>query len=361
MKSKFKCICLTDVHNQQSMLDYPTTLRESMIKAVEYGVEEFGKFNLAIVGGDNVSDYPYWNKSCALPKKNFLDIKQKIVDCTERATIDGKVLYVAGNNDMILGDIGTEENLPYNTTEFYYTGPMIDRLGKLDDSELFTVKSIEKPHEHPYLNAFHYVINGIDFIGINIDPNTAFNSHDGYYTEETIDWIDSKLNEIDTDKNKLIFVIGHLSLYYRTNLILQKSKIENTDKLIEVLSKHKNLFYLYGHVHGENHCYTSTSQAVLFLDENGKVLESPNGSTATLVQMGGLRAFNPDSFEKDGLTGYGGDSEKAYHFSTGTCKLSQYLVFEVFNDRVRFSLRNTGNLENYEKEFKPQEYDVFLK
>ena len=143
--------------------------------------------------------------------------------------------------------------------------------------------------------------------------------------------------------------------------MVEKAKDKNIDKLIKVLSKHKNLFYLYGHVHGENYCYTSTSQAVLFLNEKGEVLESPNGSTATLVQMGGLRPFKPINFENDGLTGYGGGSEKVYHFATGTCKLSQYLVFEVFNDRVRFSLRNTGNLENYEKEFKPKEYDVFLK
>ena len=361
MESKFKCLCLTDAHNQQSMLDFPTTIRESLKKSIEYGVEEFGKFNLTIMGGDNVSDYPFWNKSCALPKKNFLDIKKKIIECTEKSTIDGKVLYVAGNNDMILGDIGTSENLPYNTTEFYYTGPMKERLGELSDKEAFRVKSIEKPHEFPYLNAFHYVINGIDFIGVSIDPNTAFNTHDGYYTEETIDWVDAKLNEIDPDGNKLVFVVGHLATYHRNNLVVEKAKDKNIDKFIEVLCKHKNLFYLYGHVHGERRCFTSTEQAVLFLNDKGNVLESANDSTATLVQMGGLRPFNPIYFENDGLTGYGGKNKKEYYFATGTCKLSQYLVFEVFDDRVRFYLRNTGNLKGYEKEFKPKEFDVFLK
>ena len=57
--------CYTDIHNQQAMLDYPTTVRSSLIKAKELAIEEFGKADIALIGGDNVSDYPYWNKSCA--------------------------------------------------------------------------------------------------------------------------------------------------------------------------------------------------------------------------------------------------------------------------------------------------------
>ena len=76
----------------------------------ENAVKEFGKADLAIIGGDNVSDYPEWDKSCALPKKNFLDLKYKLNAVAENTTKSGKVLYVAGNNDFILGDIGTVEN-----------------------------------------------------------------------------------------------------------------------------------------------------------------------------------------------------------------------------------------------------------
>ena len=68
MKKILTCFCFTDIHNQQSMLDYPTTLRGSLLRAAERSVAEFGMADLAIVGGDNLSDYPYWNRSCALPK-----------------------------------------------------------------------------------------------------------------------------------------------------------------------------------------------------------------------------------------------------------------------------------------------------
>ena len=135
----------TDIHNQQAMLDYPTTVRSSLIKAKEIAVAEFGKADIALIGGDNISDYPFWNKSCALPKKNFLDLKGKIHGCVSESVTDGKVLYVAGNNDMILGDIGTEENEPYNTTDFYDL--MDEAFGCLPDSEKIILKSTEKPGE----------------------------------------------------------------------------------------------------------------------------------------------------------------------------------------------------------------------
>ena len=204
MEKILTAFCYTDIHNQQSMLDYPTTVRKSLVQAKELAIEEFGAADLAIVGGDNISDYPYWNKSCALPKKNFLDLKAKMHACISESVKGGKVLYVAGNNDMILGDIATEENEPYNTTDFYDL--MDAAFGALPDSEKIILTSDEKPKEL-YWGAFHYVVNGIDFIGINIDPNTAFNSHEGCYTEQTLTWVKNKMNEIDPDGKKCVFVI----------------------------------------------------------------------------------------------------------------------------------------------------------
>ena len=159
MEKILTAFCYTDVHNMQAMLDYPTTVRSSLVQAAELSVEEFGLADLAIMGGDNVSDYPHWNKSCALPKKNFLDIKEKMHACVAKTTVDGKVLYVAGNNDMILGDIATEDNEPYNTTDFYDV--MDAAFGALPDNEKLILTSKEKPNEL-YWGAFHYTVKGID-------------------------------------------------------------------------------------------------------------------------------------------------------------------------------------------------------
>lgn len=360
--------CFTDIHNQQSMLDYPTKLRRSLLRARELAVAEFGLADLALVGGDNISDYPYWNRSCALPRKNFLDIKEKLHACVSSATRDGKVLYVAGNNDMILGDIGTEENPPYNTTDFY--GLMDAAFGPLPEEERFALAADEKPSER-YLGAFHYTVNGIDFIGINIDPNTAFNSHEGYYSSETLRWVGRKLGEIDPEGKKPVFLVGHLSaIYYYNDGELCETMINGDAALFyEILRGHRNAFYLYGHVHGERCCYRDfSSGAVLHIGEDGAPLgdnlgeRDSRGKTYaySLVHMGGLRPFGKQYFEADGLTGYGGREEAAHHPGTGTPTLAQYLVFEVFSDRVVFHIRNAGSCEGYSAEDRPLAYTVYF-
>lgn len=369
MKKLLTGFCFTDIHNQQAMLDYPTTVRKSLIQATELASEEFGLADVAIVGGDNISDYPHWNKSCALPKKNFLDIKNKINACIAKSVQDEKVLYVAGNNDMILGDIGTEDNAPYNTTDFY---DLMDRaFGELPESEKIILKAKEKPDDL-YWGAFHYVVNGIDFIGINIDPDTAYNSHEGYYNDETLIWVKNKLNEIDPDGRKCVFVVGHLSAIYYFNTGNLVETMDNGDRSLfyDIFRGHRNTFYLYGHVHGEDSCYREySSGAVLHINEQNMPLDSNLKAKDSigkeydfsLVHMGGLRPFGLQYFAKDGLEGFGGGKEKKYYPHTATPTLAQFLVFEVYEDRVVFYIRNTGEHEQYHRNDKLEEYTVYLR
>jgi hypothetical protein len=369
MKKILTAFCYTDIHNQQAMLDYPTTVRSSLIEATNLAKAEFGLADIALVGGDNISDYPYWNRSCALPKKNFLDLKEKMHRCISESVSDGKVLYVAGNNDMILGDIGTDENEPYNTTDFYDL--MDNAFGELPNDEKLILTSTEKPNEL-YWGAFHYVVNGIDFIGINIDPNTAFNSHEGYYSTQTLIWVKNKIDQIDPDGNKVVFVIGHLSAIYYFNNGKLCETMENGDRSLfyDIFKGHKNAFYLYGHVHGESSCYREySSGAVLHIDKNGMPLDSnirgidskDKDYEYSLVHMGGLRPFGAQYFENDGMSGYGGESDIKYYPSTATPNLAQFMIFELYADRVVFYIRNTGTHENYNKNDRLKEYVVYLR
>ncbi len=364
-----KTFCFTDMHNQQAMLDYPTTLRKSYLIAAENSVKEFGKADLAIIGGDNVSDYPEWNKSCALPKKNFIDLKQKLNSVAEDTTKNGKVIYVTGNNDFILGDIGTKDNEPYNTTDFYDC--MEKNFGKLPDNEVLLAKSKYKPNE-TYWNAFHYVVNGIDFIGINIDPDTAFNTHEGYYTDETLNWVKNKMCEIDLQGNKPIFVIGHLSAKcYHYGTELKETMINgNVNKFYDIFKGHKNVFYLYGHIHGESVMHKDYSScAVLHFDKNNNPLNNNFGQEDSnkkeyeysFVHMGGLRPFSIENFGDDGLTGYGGLAERQYYLGTSNPLFAQYLVFKVYNDKVVFYVRNTGKKEGFTPNDLLKPYTVYFR
>ena len=81
----------------------------------------------------------------------------------------------------------------------------------------------------------------------------------------------------------------------------------------------------------------------------------------SLVHMGGLRPFNEIYFENDALEGYGGLKEKKLYPHTATPLIAQFLVFELYSDRVVFHIRNTGEHELYNKKDKLQEYTVYLK
>lgn len=371
-----KIACYTDIHNQQVMLNYPTVLRRSAVVAADNTLEEFGKVDLAIVGGDNVSDYPYWNRSCALPYRNWLDLKQKLTANFARTAQRERVLYVNGNNDLILGDLPTAENPPYNTCEFYHAGPMKQTLGELAQDEYYGVYAKSKGKQAGmYHLAFHYVIDGIDFFGLNIDPDSAFDTHDGVFNRHALLWLKSKLAQIDPQGNRLIFVVGHLSTYCRKyGKIELCCAAEEAEALLSTFAGHRNLFYLFGHEHGQSCVYTDSASGVIpvgkdlrpvtqALRPQPEILEK---TAFHLVHMGGLRPFLTEKkfefFEPDGLTGtLPGVPEERYYEATGTPKLAQYLLMEVCADAVTLQYRNTGTLAGYTQNDKPKAYTVKLR
>lgn len=367
--------CYTDIHTMQSMLNFPTVLRNSAIVAADNTLAEFGKVDLSVIGGDNISDYPYYNQSCALPYKNWLDIKKKLVDNFARTAKKKRVLYVNGNNDLILGDLPTAENPPYNTCEFYHSGPMKQTLGVLTPDESIGIFADSKGEQAGlYHLAFHYTVDGTDFFGINIDPNTAFNSHDGFYNKEALCWLKNKLDEVDPDGNKPLFVVGHLSLYYRKCGQIENSRpLAETEQVLKAFRGHKNLFYLYGHVHGQTCLNSDSANGVIHIGKDlFPLTEETNPSDELLqkadfhlVHMGGLRPFPTETpfefFEQDGLTGILPGEQKEHYFEmTGTPKIGQYLVLDILNDRVDFMYRNTGSLPGFSQADKPKTYSVPL-
>lgn len=379
-----KIACYTDVHNQQSMLRIPTVMRGSAVKAVELTKKEWGEADIALIGGDNISDYPHWNKSCALPYAVWLDMKQNLVRTFAAAAKGGRVLYVDGNNDLILGDLPTKENPPYNTCEFYFDGPMKDTLGVLSEQDHIAKYAAAKGEQAGlHLLCFHYVVDGIDFFGINIDPDDAFNNHDCNYNAEALLWLKHKLSEIDPDGIKPIFVVGHLSAttVKDEERIVETMPERHKDALYDALSGHRNLFYLYGHVHGQGYTHAESCTAVLHFAPDGTPYPIPKGVTDSrevlkdtdeisfhTVHMGGLRPFYQMKdgkniyFEEDNIRAQMPWDDREHSYAgTATPKLAQYLLIETFADRVEFKFRNTGNYEGFTADDIPQTYTVWLR
>ena len=107
---------------------------------------------------------------------------------------------------------------------------------------------------------------------------------------------------------------------------------------------------------------------MLHIDKQGLPLGKNNEEISSagktyeysFVHMGGLRPFNNENFNADGLTGYGGEKEKTYFVGTGTPKLAQYLVLEVFEDKVVFNVRNAGDNDGYKPADKLKPYTVYF-
>ena len=69
------------------------------------------------------------------------------------------MLYVNGNNDLMLGDLSAADNPPYNTGEFYYSGPRIDTLGELSEGEYYGIYAKSKGKQAGlYHLVFHYIV-----------------------------------------------------------------------------------------------------------------------------------------------------------------------------------------------------------
>lgn len=373
-----KIACYTDIHNQQCMLNLPTVLRKSAVIAADQTIDEWGQADLSIVGGDNLSDYPYWRNSCALPYANWLDIKTKLVQNFSRTAKGGRVFYIAGNNDPLLGDLPTRDNPPYNTCDFYHTGPMKETLGVLADGEYFGKYAKSKGTQAGlYHLAFHYTIDGVDFFGINIDPDEAFDSHDCCYDLASLAWLKQKLAQVDPLGDKLLFVVGHVSATVRDT----QGRIFNDDMdeprrlaLTDAFKGHRNLFYLYGHVHGQKFLRTESWQGVLHFDVDGSLMDAPCGVLTAeqqqnvgfhTIHMGGLRPFLTDVefeyFEDDGLTGIlPGDTRPTFYQATGTPKVAQYLLIETAADHITVFYRNTGSLAGFTPDVRPAPYTVAL-
>ena len=198
--------CYSDIHNMLSMLSYPTTLRKTVAMGVDENLRRFGKADLTLVGGDTVSDYPSCRESGWLPYRNFLDLKQKLSQQLARGTKDEKVLYVAGNHDYACGE-GMKQgysSCPYNSADYYDTGPMKQTLGELPACDACTGYSERLGREAgSYLLGFHYEIGGLDFYGLNFHPDEIY-SHQGMlpgsmerYSEQALVWLKQRLRETD--------------------------------------------------------------------------------------------------------------------------------------------------------------------
>lgn len=165
------------------------------------------------------------------------------------------VIYVTGNHDY---EVANFDKLPkpYNAADFY-TFPMSETVGKLGEDDCF-YETADNGSGSPMklLAAFHYVINGFDFVALNCGRYFFESAWDYRYSDESVDWVDKKLDEICADDpNKTVFFIAHLPLPESRGVTPGKSvsaSAASTHALPQALAKHPGVIYLYGHDHSSS-------------------------------------------------------------------------------------------------------------
>ena len=378
--------CFTDVHNNFAMLE-PTNstgdyiVRKNVDPMIDLILKTEGAVDFVMVGGDLMSDYPHWNASGNWPYKYFVEYRQLLVDTFSRLSKDGKVTFCGGNHDYGQGEAATDcphtETGNYNSTDFYFGDVgMRQSIGELPEEDMYW-----KIGEHTgdkYLICYHYNINGIHVMGLAPDPDIIWSKQGDGFSEESLEWMKNKLDEIDPYGTEVIFVNCHYPLdntYEQEDGSIEIShNAYNANKLTPVYEGHRNLFHFFGH--WESWYHDNSSKAVIHYNKANKPvlmkgtetdstqLLGAAGRSFNAVNMGHFRPMYNDSprmFNLDSISGYGGFSEyKIQHGSTRTPKCGQGMYVKVFSDRIEFTMKNIGTYTGLTTNDLLSTYTVYL-
>ena len=274
--------CISDIHTERSLIDCANLsdikLRGSFIRTLNLMKKE-EKIDVMMLGGDCTSD-------ATIGIDNWKQVRKLIAQYTRKAfptTTSTPVIYITGNHDY---EVANWDNIPkpYNAGD-YYTFPMKDDIGELAASEAFYEDADNGSlGKMTLLAAYHYVINGFDFVILNCGKNFFKSAWDYVYSEESVQWVANKLAEIySEDPEKTVFFALHVP-FSDSNSIREPSKgmaSSPGEKLLkQTLSQYPNLIMLYGHDHGGDKAYTrrKTSQRITRYDMDGNVIATTDAT-----------------------------------------------------------------------------------
>lgn len=274
--------CISDIHTERSLIDCDNlnniALRGSFLKTLTQ-LKQTENIDVMLLGGDCTSD-------ATVTIDKWKQVRKLIAQYTRKAfptTTSTPVIYVTGNHDY---EVANWDNIPkpYNAGD-YYTFPMKSDIGELSADEAFYENADNgNLGTMKLLAAFHYVINGFDFVILNCGKNFFKSAWDYTYSEESVQWVADKLAAIYAENpDKTVFFALHVP-FSDSNSIREPSKgmaSSPGERLLkQTLSRYPNLIMLYGHDHGGDKAYTrrKTSQRVTRYDMDGNVIATTDGT-----------------------------------------------------------------------------------
>ena len=308
---------MSDFHIDCGIEQWNFPVREDVIDTTTK-IRNEENANAMIVTGDITSCHMGANYTQAL----FNKVRESVRQTMNSATENGYTMYVTGNHEYSTGATN------YNSGDYSFImeediGPFKHAL-YMDDA-------------HTKLLAYHYEIDGLNFIGINTPYNGGENHGDYVITLSSIDFVESVLNEIGQEK--LVIVACHYPFNDSRGISSSGKGMSNTsdmnNRLKAVLNAHPNTVYVYGHDHGGMHIKTDTFERVTPYRNDGTVIgtrqEAPSGFVSSFA--GSMSYYNS-------YITYNGQTYSGI-YSYGP-PLYQALMVYVYDNCVELKMKNYG-------------------
>lgn len=275
--------CVSDVHCMNSMITPESgdvediRVRASLTRVLERMKAE-DQPDVLVFGGDSESDK-------SLDEINSKMTRWVLADAMRQVFQEGQnpnVLWLTGNHDY---EVANFDNIPkpYNAGNFY-DFPMREDIGILSEDDLFyEMADNGNLGQEKLLAAYHYVINGFDFVVLNCGKYFFKSAWDYTFSVESCTWVKNKLEEIyKDDPNKTVFFLCHVP-FQDSNSINSGKGMKTTEGypiLKAALAAHPNLIMLYGHDHGQDTAYIheKTSQRVTLYDTKGNPIATTDAT-----------------------------------------------------------------------------------
>lgn len=303
----------SDFHIDYDQQNQERVMREKNLEILNK-IKEQENPDVVLIGGDSTSD----NGKKTWTEDNYKKATEQLT--TSLNAVSDTVLYVNGNHDYQAG--GTVFN----------SGSFIDEAMKANVGAYEDVL-YESADRKSNLLAYHYVIDGIHFVGLNTPYNGDGTVSGNVYTTESVEWVGTILEKIG--KEEIIIFMSHYMLA-DTKGITAGYEISNVnganDRLKELLLDYPNLIHVYGHDHGgdDTYIHKSTFERVTPYETDGSVQSSSKirAGSFTSSFMGSMSYYN-NQYNEGAL-------------SAEQPKIVQALMIYVYADRVELEMKNYG-------------------
>lgn len=298
----FTFACLSDSHAQEGMITSSDVnnirLRSSFINSINK-IKETEDIDALVLGGDYSSD-------ATISETNWKKVRELMANQTIKAfpadAVRTPIIYTIGNHDF---EVANYDKLPkgYIAGDFY-SFPMRSQTGYLTPDECFYEDAANALQDSVrLLAAYHYQINGFDFVVHNCGKYFFKDAWDYRDSQSSCEWVAAKLDQIDPNGIKTIFYINHLPLPGSKGATSNKTLTDNnaTKILTAALARHPGIVFLYGHDHSstskKSYILDSLAQRITEYDSNGRIITDSN-----VVSTCYLKALNTNKYITGGST-----------------------------------------------------------